>query len=229
MSKLINLTNQQFGCWKVIEQASSRNSKTYWRCQCQVCLNIQDVRSDSLRKGNQCRCLQIDDLTKQHFGKLTVLNRVIGKTDKTGNAYWRCLCDCGKETIVASRSLKSGDCQSCGCLSVSIGELNIINLLTHNNISYVKEYKIKNLGNLRYDFYLPEYNRLIEFDGVQHYEECSGVWDTIDSLEARQIRDVKKNEYAILNNIDLVRIPYWERDNITLDMILGNQYLYKEK
>ena len=31
--------------------------------------------------------------------------------------------------------------------------------------------------------------------------------------------------YAKENNIELIRIPYWERDNITLEMILGNQYL----
>ena len=30
-----------------------------------------------------------------------------------------------------------------------------------------------------------------------------------------------------MNNIQLVRIPYWERDNITLEMILGNKYLIK--
>ena len=229
MSKLIDLTNQQFGCWKIIERAPSRKNKTYWRCQCLKCLQFQDVQSISLRKGAQCRCLQVDDLTKQSFGKLTVLDRAWGKTDKTGNAYWRCQCECGNEVIVASRSLKSKDCQSCGCLNASIGELNIIKLLIENNIAYIKEYKVKELGNLRYDFYLPKYNRLIEFDGTQHYEECAGVWDNLDSLEARQSRDEKKNKYAILNNIDLVRIPYWARDNITLDMILGNQYLYKEK
>lgn len=38
-------------------------------------------------------------------------------------------------------------------------------------------------------------------------------------------RDNEKNEYALSHNIPLVRIPYWERDNITLDMLLGDQYL----
>ena len=39
------------------------------------------------------------------------------------------------------------------------------------------------------------------------------------------LRDAIKNEWAIKNNIPLVRIPYWERDNITLEMIMGDQYL----
>lgn len=34
-----------------------------------------------------------------------------------------------------------------------------------------------------------------------------------------------KNEWAKEHNIPLVRIPYWERDKITLDMILGDKYL----
>lgn len=34
-----------------------------------------------------------------------------------------------------------------------------------------------------------------------------------------------KNKYCLINNIPLVRIPYWERDNITLDIILGDKYL----
>ena len=35
-------------------------------------------------------------------------------------------------------------------------------------------------------------------------------------------------QYALDNNIDLIRIPYWERDNITIDYILGNKFLIKE-
>ena len=38
-------------------------------------------------------------------------------------------------------------------------------------------------------------------------------------------RDEEKNQYALSNNILLVRIPYTERDNITLETLLGNQYL----
>ena len=75
----------------------------------------------------------------------------------------------------------------------------------------------------RYDFVILKNNtpiRLIEFDGEQHYKNIAN-WD---SLELQQKRDQIKNEYAISHNIPLVRIPYWERDNITLDMIMGDQY-----
>ena len=75
----------------------------------------------------------------------------------------------------------------------------------------------------RYDFVILKNNtpiRLIEFDGEQHYKNIAN-WD---SLELQQKRDQIKNEYALSHNIPLVRIPYWERDNITLDMLMGEQY-----
>lgn len=63
-----------------------------------------------------------------------------------------------------------GHVQSCGCIS-SIGEANIQEVLQDNNISFEKEKVFKDFiyedtqGFPRYDFYLPEYNRLVEFDG----------------------------------------------------------------
>ena len=62
-------------------------------------------------------------------------------------------------------------------------------------------------------------NRLIEFDGEPHYQEIP-EWRT--TLEMVQQHDKEKNEYALFHNIPLVRIPYWERDNITLEMIMGD-------
>lgn len=101
-----------------------------------------------------------------------------------------------------------------------------------NNIFYKKEYCFDDLKGkqgrvLRFDFGLLNNNnliRLIEFDGEQHYNERSGLWGDSknDPLEKRQQRDKEKNEYALLHNIPLVRIPYWERDNITLEMLMGD-------
>ena len=134
----------------------------------------------------------------------------------------------GKGQELLTNVLKSGRTQSCGCINYSIGEQNIELLLKENNISYIKEFKFNDLGLYRFDFYLPEYHRLIEFDGKQHFQECGGSWDKNDNLKKRQERDKIKNQYALDNNIDLIRIPYWERDNITIDYILGNKFLIKE-
>lgn len=53
------------------------------------------------------------DLTGQKFGRLTVITRA---GTRGAYALWRCSCECGRESFVASASLRSGHTQSCGCL-----------------------------------------------------------------------------------------------------------------
>lgn len=53
-----------------------------------------------------------NNLVNQRFGRLLVLNRA---GTKSGHATWKCLCDCGKETIVIGSNLTSGKILSCGC------------------------------------------------------------------------------------------------------------------
>ena len=89
-----------------------------------------------------------------------------------GSVLWQCKCECGNNNfITTSHHLTSGNTQSCGCLK-SIGEANIAKILSENNIEFIAQqqfedaiYKETN-GKMRFDFYLPEFNRLIEFDGV---------------------------------------------------------------
>lgn len=52
------------------------------------------------------------DISGQRFGRLVALDlRIDGKTSK-----WRCLCDCGSESLVQCGSLVHGNTKSCGCL-----------------------------------------------------------------------------------------------------------------
>ena len=53
------------------------------------------------------------DLLGQRFGRLTVIGRM--PNNKQNQAVWKCLCDCGNETIVESGHLRSGHTNSCGC------------------------------------------------------------------------------------------------------------------
>lgn len=53
------------------------------------------------------------DLTGQRFGRLTVIERTANS--KSGQTRWKCVCDCGNETIVYTQNLKRGHTQSCGC------------------------------------------------------------------------------------------------------------------
>jgi KRAB domain-containing zinc finger protein len=102
---------------------------------------------------------------------------------------------------------------------MSLNEAVIFNYLTKNNIVFEQEKKY-NLRSpkgslLRYDFYIPSLNTLLEFDGKQHFKPVS--WNSLDTeeqvkekFEYLQLCDKLKNEYATNNNIKLVRIKYNE-------------------
>jgi len=94
-------------------------------------------------------------------------------------------------------------------------------LLDHD-ITFFEEYKFqdcKDINPLPFDFYLPDKNICIEFDGKQHYQAIK-AWDGEEGLIYTQYHDNIKTQYCINHNIKLIRIPYWDKNNI--DNILQN-------
>jgi len=69
----------------------------------------------------------------------------------------------------------------------------------------------RNKKELPFDFYLPDYNLCIEYDGIFHYED---IFDKPYDFKTGKKRDKIKTKYCKDNNINLLRIPYWEFDNI---------------
>lgn len=57
---------------------------------------------------------ELIDLTGKKFGKLTVICRV--QNNKHNQPQWKCVCDCGNETVVVGQKLRKGITKSCGCL-----------------------------------------------------------------------------------------------------------------
>lgn len=58
--------------------------------------------------------MKVKDITGQIYGKLTVIEPAY--KGKDGAQKWRCKCECGNETVVDGRNLRSGQTKSCGCL-----------------------------------------------------------------------------------------------------------------
>ena len=94
----------------------------------------------------------------------------------------------------------------------SSGEQIIGDYLDLNKIEYIGQYSFydcKNIKKLIFDFYLPEYNMCIEYDGIQHYE--SNVHFGGDEEFHKTLkRDEIKDNYCIINNIKLYRIKHDE-------------------
>ena len=232
-----DLSGQRFNSLLVIEPSELRSgSAIKWKCKCD-CGNIHYVATSDLtqNKVKSCGCQQynknqlIIPMIGKTFGKLTVIQQSDKNSD--GSYNYLCQCECGKQKLINGVSLRQGITHSCGCINYSIGEKNIALILDKAGINYIKEYCVKELNNKRFDFAIIENNtiiRLIEFDGRQHYEQYPEAWEKNCNLQQRQNRDKIKNEYALSHNIPLVRIPYWERDKITLEMIMEDKYLVKE-
>ncbi len=60
------------------------------------------------------------NLTGQQFGRLTVIGfeEYRKRSDGHNNGFWRCVCQCGQESLVSTSNLTSGAVKSCGCLRV---------------------------------------------------------------------------------------------------------------
>ena len=104
----------------------------------------------------------------------------------------------------------------CSCCKNSKGEMAIRVLLENNNISYITQKTFSNLiglggGNLKYDFYIPSKNLLIEFDGAQHYKygNFNGFQVNDEQFNKMKSHDRIKSKYARKNKMKLLRIPYW--------------------
>lgn len=243
MSKLIDLTGQRFGRWLVLEKDKTKKGTAYWICQCD-CGTIRSVCGSSLRGqiSTSCGCYKKEnsrtnngtykDEIGNRYGKLIVVAKDEELSIQKHRAQWICKCDCGNTITTSSKCLREGKTTSCGCRKISVGEENILNLLVTHNIKFQSQYGVSiNNKWYRYDFALLDDSnnptRLIEFDGIQHYDNTHKHWG--QTIEKTQERDNLKNEYAFNKNIPLIRIPYIERDNITLEMLLGNQYLIKKE
>lgn len=105
-----------------------------------------------------------------------------------------------------SNILSGKGCPTC---KSSKGELSIENFLKNYNIILKKQYKFsdcKNIKPLPFDFYLPEYNICIEYDGKQHF--INNGFFGIENLKRLKVNDLIKTNYCKNNNITLIRIPY---------------------
>jgi very-short-patch-repair endonuclease len=93
---------------------------------------------------------------------------------------------------------------------MSYGELLIAKILDDKNIKYKYNKPLKDCissSKLRFDFYLPDYNICIEYDGKQHFESVEYFGGDIE-FEKVKIRDNIKNEWCKVNDIKLLRFNY---------------------
>ena len=136
-----------------------------------------------------------------------------------------CKCKiCGHIWNTEPRNIISNRKNGCPKCKNSKGEKKIENWLINNNIYYISQKTFQDLiglkgGKLSYDFYLPNENILIEYQGQQHEKPVSfynklSEENTIIAFGNQQEHDRRKREYAKLHNIKLLEIWYYDFKNI---------------
>lgn len=221
----------------LVKRIKPINNRKGYLCsfECPFCHKIfyADLYS-VIRQYKSCGCWRKEhnqfkklDLTNKKFGKLTVIEdtgkRVTLKNKKEKvNVIWKCICECGSITEVSSSHLKSGHTTSCGKCCISKGEDKIKEILQSLNINFEQQKKFQKCRDkalLSFDFYLPDYNCCIEYDGEQHYHGWGRAVDSKESLKVIQRRDSIKNNFCANNDIKLIRIPYTDFNKINENYI----------
>ena len=242
LSKLKTKTHEQFVKEMVVKHPNILvlgkyiNNSTKIQCQCNICNNIwYTVPNNLLSAGEGCPCCgnlkSAYKRSKTHtdfINDMKILHPEIDVLGQYINAKNKILCcckNCNHEWMVAPTNLLQG--QGCPKCNKPKGEIKIEDFLIKNNIDYITQYTFDdllgiNLGQLSYDFYLPKYNCLIEYQGGQHYKPIK-FFGGIKQFNIQQEHDKRKYDYAQSHNINLLEIPYWDFDNI--EQILESRLL----
>lgn len=150
-------------------------------------------------------------------GKLKPTDVTVGSDKKV---WWKCKKNENHVWLASVDSRTRGTC--CPFCNISRGEERIENFLQLHKIEYKREKRFKDCKNKRllpFDFYLPEFNCLIEYNGEQHYKPIrfSANWDLEKAKEKLKIRkqhDRIKKAWAKKKGIRLIVIKYTDFDSI---------------
>lgn len=185
----------------------------------------QKMIIDNFIRGHKCiQCSYVERGEKLKYDKQYVKeyiesingNKLLNPDDykDTNTRNLNILCSCGNIFTTSFSNYKRYNvttCYSCSCKE-SDGEKRIKNFLKLKGIDFEQEKRFvdcRDIKPLPFDFYLPSYNLIIEFDGQHHFYEIG-----FKNCEITKIHDDIKNKYCNMNNIDILRIPYWEGKNI---------------
>ena len=235
MAKRLDLTGNIYGELVVIEMlygykhTMQNKPRTYCRC-CSQDGDEVIVRADALQSGatksmkGAGKTGKKVNMTGMKFGLLTVIEQT-DKRASNGSIIWLCRCDCGNLTEVAAGQLTRGHTLSCGCRHQSKWEMFIGDYLSSLNVVFQSQKRFNDCKNkkqsdmLPFDFYLPEYNICIEYDGEHHFHPME-MWGGYEKFLISQENDNIKNEYCKTHNITLLRLPYtYSKEDIKKEIL----------
>lgn len=199
-----------------------KNNKIELEIQCNDCGNIFHMRFNNFKDGkHRCECKSKPLVLTYEYVKNYIEScgyKLLSKEYKNNATYLLVWCGNPNHKPYKVKFNNFKDCNSrCSeCNTTSKGEEKIKEILIKYNIKFNQQYLFNDCRNTRplpFDFYLPQYNITIEYDGRQHYKlDCFNM-NLLDLMNLKY-NDNKKTQYCNDNNIKLIRIPYWDFNNI---------------
>jgi len=188
-----------------------------------------NINFDNFQQGNRCAiCSKKAKKTIPEIKEYMFKESYLLLSEEYISAHKKLLIQCPEGHIFSMAWADFQQGQRCSVCNESKGEKQLDIIFCKYNVPHDKQCTFDDLrgvggGLLRFDssvFWNEEktdLRMLIEYDGIFHYEK---QYDD-DGFETLQIHDNLKNEYCQNNNIKLLRIPYWDFDNI--EQILKNE------
>lgn len=203
------------------------NSKSYIEIKHLICGKVYTTTRNSITSGHKCiHCqhhsyLKSPEEYKEEFNEVAKGDYILlsDYTKSKEKVLVKSLI-CGHTFRVPAVKFLSGTrCTKCG---KSSGEVRINNFLLKHNLLFTREKSLSINGvRHRIDFYLPEYKKIVEFDGIQHFKPIE-YFGGKQELRNRQERDKAKNDYFKGIGYKVIRIPYTDIDNV--DSILLDEF-----
>lgn len=206
------------------------NSHDKIKCRCNIDNTIWWQTPTSLLTGKigcpTCCGNQIRERCKKSnedfISQLNIANPNLIPLEEYIDDHTKILCTCKihsnyKWYVTPNKILhKNTGCPLCS-KSVSSNEIKIQNILQKWGYKFETQKRFKDCRDknpLPFDIYLSDFNILIEYDGEQHYKNIDRSRNKNNNLEITQKHDLIKTKYCKMNNIPLIRIPYWKQDDL---------------
>lgn len=201
------------------------DTRTKIKVQCNICGKVYYTLPTVISGGSMCKNCSNRKSHEEFVEEMRNINNninIIGKYIKDDiKVFVECKI-CGHKWHVSPENVIRNN-TGCPICKTSHGEKLIYITLKEKSIAFIYHKYFDDLfgvggGYLSYDFYLPNYNLLIEFQGIQHEKPIDfsgrGVDFALNQFEIQQEHDKRKREYAYKHNIDLLEIWYCDYENI---------------
>lgn len=153
------------------------------------------------------------DYVKEYIERLD--GKLISKKYENNSSYLKIACNkCGEvfdRTLDVIKQYESVTCNNCK-MDIPKGEEKVRDFLSSLNIKFIMQKMFDDCRikqKLKFDFYIPEKNICIEFNGEQHYKPIE-FYGGKQKFNKQQKIDITKRKYCKDKNIKLIEIPYWE-------------------